>query len=311
MTGAENRHTTEQSVDSYAELLTRDEVNSWIDHPVDFYYEGYRKALEYLGLYDHSVVGDVGCGNGQRTYDGIRKLNEERVAMGRDEIWPLLIGFEPLYEQMSSLRQTIDQKRFVYMQARGEDIPLPDNSLDVLTAHRVLYRADDPLEMLREFKKKVMPNGLIILTTNFKDQATNRYYYESQTYAGVQRFVGLPEQPYIPPARSAFYEDIPRLIAEVGGLEIIDNSVQEEDISRINEDRLPIYLYSMATAVKRFNLPPEFHRIWRSIINGPVAEDIHKNMQVDPESGERYFEDKVHRGMYVIRNAKPLSGIAN
>lgn len=297
-------HTTENSLDSIGELLHRERVNGWSPRPIDFYKAGYEKAYEYLNLYDHSVVADIGCSNGQRAYNGLKAFNDQRVLDGKEPIWPHLIGFDPLYEYMSTLALSEgERKNFTFVQARGENIPMPDSSVDVTTLHRVLYRADDPIAMLRTAKRITMANGNIIATTNFRDHAPNRYHIERQGYISVAEAANLPTREYLPPANTAYFEDLPAMLEEVGELEIIDQSIVEDEVIRISENRIPWYLDAMIMSFKRTGLPIEYQSAWRKAIETSGAAYIRANMVPD-QNGVPIFTDNVHRGMAVIVNKK-------
>jgi SAM-dependent methyltransferase len=51
----------------------------------------------------------------------------------------------------------------------AQDLPLPDNSFDVVVANHMLYHVPEPAEAAREFARVLRPDGVLMAATNGQD----------------------------------------------------------------------------------------------------------------------------------------------
>jgi SAM-dependent methyltransferase len=293
----------EDHVDSYVDMMMRREINNFADEPVDFYQAGFKIAEQHLTLGPDDAVLDIGCSSGRFVVEAAAASGVPSYLIGID---PDPVGHEDFFPQ------GLDHSRFTFIQGVGEDIPLPDNSVRVVHAHNVLFRTNDALEVLNEAKRVTEPGGLIMISTNATDHAHWRHSFERIIAVEVGRRTGMLIDPLQPPAHGYYLDDMPDIVAASGGLEIVDTLVQQ-CAAKITEDRLAVYLYSLQLSANR--LPDSggnIRRIWREVIAENVVPFIQRRINDraelfklahDPQPP--YFQDSVHRGLFVLRNVKP------
>jgi ubiquinone/menaquinone biosynthesis C-methylase UbiE len=102
----------------------------------------------------YSVVVDVGCGYG-RSF----KLLKERFAAQR------VIGVDVDRQILAdAARQAkADGVEVELMQASGSDLPIADQSADLVLCHQTLHHFVDQEETLREIRRILKPGGLLLV----------------------------------------------------------------------------------------------------------------------------------------------------
>lgn len=110
---------------------------------------------------------DVGCGDGRWTADIHKHLNAERTTVGID-FSERAIGFARL------ISPSID-----FRVHRGEDIPFPNQTFDLVSAIEVIEHVEDGKEeaFLGECRRVLKRAGLLILTTpSWNLRLTNHHF---------------------------------------------------------------------------------------------------------------------------------------
>lgn len=297
------------SKDAYPDLIFRRELKNIAEMKADFYSEGMRSAMRYSELTDRDILLDVGCSSGEFMLRAAQEVGAPAYLFGLDVID---------YSRADYLRANFDDSRFTFIHGSGEDIPLPDGSVKVLTAHNILFRSENPEHMLEGFKRVVEPSGLIVISTNARDHLPLRYTIERLAAMQVSMSLGISLELLTPPAEGFYLEDVPKILDRIGGLEIVEKP-DPSDKSRNNPQISYVKIYegarletlksSIQFSANYTDLPPEEYREFRlaanNIINAMTSYVFERQRQRHAgasQSFRPYLIDYVHRGMYVLRN---------
>ena len=99
---------------------------------------------------------DVGCGIGHwgRCLAPLLRTGCTLVGIDREARW---------VEEATKRSQGIANVIASFLQAEAERLPFPDNSFDMVTCQTVLIHVKDPLSVIREMLRVLVPGGLIVL----------------------------------------------------------------------------------------------------------------------------------------------------
>lgn len=125
------------------QLLDMDYKNK----PGDYYNNVRNEMLKYLPEKVNTMV-EVGCGNG-----AFASIVKERTGA---EVW----GVEYMPEEAAEAKKVIDKAFAGPIEDNLQN--LPDNFFEVAYFNDVLEHLVDPYKVLAEFKKKMVPGGLVI-----------------------------------------------------------------------------------------------------------------------------------------------------
>jgi SAM-dependent methyltransferase len=117
------------------------------------------------------VVVDVGAGTG--------KLTRQLVAAGHD-----VVAVEPLPEMLAHVRRVAPSARA--LEGSAENIPLDDESADVVTAAQAFHWFDHATA-LREMARVLRPGGVLGLVWNMRDEGVE-WMERLGELLGVERF---------------------------------------------------------------------------------------------------------------------------
>jgi ubiquinone/menaquinone biosynthesis C-methylase UbiE len=300
----ESKMPDRHDADFYPHMMRRRMINDFAARPVDFYAESFDYARSLGALSTEAAVLDVGCSSGEFMARGAARIGNTTLR---------LIGIDPDRQAYQLHYPTEDPQlhTFSFVQARGEAIPLRDNSVSVSMAHNVLFRSDQPLAILAEMQRVTIPGGLMFISTNSRQHAPWRHHFEAKVAALIfrQTFhnVSWPREP----AHSFYFETAPELIKSLGGLTIIE-SIEQRCDAQITVDRVAEYVQAIKDTVNRTNLPTELYGTWDRTVDAQVTPSImgHINRVRDRlESTGRtrmvYFGDQIARGMLIVANSKP------
>lgn len=147
------------------------EINSWINRRVTlntldkdaisrllYFYEipfPYNRETKKFDFGDNTVI-EVGCGLG----------NFLRVIKAKE-----LIGIDPLWDKYKEIYK-IELSNVRWINAKGEDLPLPDNCGDVVFNSNVLNHVQNPDQMLVELCRILKINGKLYFDCHFDYQTT-------------------------------------------------------------------------------------------------------------------------------------------
>jgi len=103
-------------------------------------------VLETIGQASHKVIVDVGCGTGHFT----ASLASQNILLGLDFSLEMLLRAEA--------------KGFFPVQARATELPLADNSFDLVLANSIIQCLPDVGKFLAELVRVCSPGGRIIIS---------------------------------------------------------------------------------------------------------------------------------------------------
>ena len=122
-------------------------------HYVDFYTKHFNLDENY---YKDKRVLDVGCGPRG-------SLEWANMALER-------VGLDPLANEY--LKLGAKNHKMLYVNACAEDIPYEDNYFDIVTSFNSIDHVDDLTLVIKEIKRIVKPNGLLLLITDVNHKKT-------------------------------------------------------------------------------------------------------------------------------------------
>jgi arsenite methyltransferase len=109
-------------------------------------------AIRKANLPEGAVVADIGTGTGF-------------VAAGLAPLAAKVYGFDASAEMLEVARRNLKGFRHVELQkVPGDQLPLPDNSLDGVFANMYLHHAPEPLAAIREMARVLKPGGVLCIT---------------------------------------------------------------------------------------------------------------------------------------------------
>lgn len=119
-------------------------------------YGWHRWVFDHLSLPKTARVLEVGCGAGD-----LWRLNAHRVPTGW---WVALSDFS--VGMASDARRALTDRRFRYLAADAQQLPLPCGSLDCVIANHMLYHVSDVAQALSEFRRVLRSGGRLFAATN-------------------------------------------------------------------------------------------------------------------------------------------------
>lgn len=294
--------------DSVLYMMYRRTINGeYADEPVDFNAAGIYAGEQLLkrAYTPDDILADVGSSSGKSMAE---------AALGSD-LQARVICVEPSEDAFDNHLRLPDklQERIRYIRAVGEELPLQDDSLTGASLHNVIFRASDPLSVLNELKRTIVPGGYIAISSNGKNHAHYRHRFESEVARKVMEIAGIEIDVPEPPAMGHYLEDLPKLIAKVGQLEIMPELyvTQDTQATITRGARLDVYLNSIKYSAANTDLPIEHRSTWRRVVDFWVKPYIEArideaevaNLLIE-SAAEPCFADPIRRGMFVIRNNK-------
>lgn len=266
--------------------------------PVDFNYQGLKRADELKGLDETDAILDIGCSSGKFVLDAAAALG----------IKSHIYGLDPDAGLQQFLPDYIDTRRFTFIEGYGEDIPLEDNSVKVTTAHNVIFRARSVGKMLAEMKRVTKPDGLIIISTNSRDHARYRHDFEEMVADLVSIDMHMRIEPPQLPAENCTFEALDQMIKADPGLIAIAETRQRTE-AVITRERVGGYVFPILFSANRTNIPDNRRGIWRYTVRKVVEQYIDNELDLAEKDTSRNgnqasFNDIIHRGMIVASNLK-------
>jgi ubiquinone/menaquinone biosynthesis C-methylase UbiE len=109
--------------------------------------------MRTVGAYAHAprAILDLGCGTGRFSRALAAHFDAE------------LIGVDPSSKMLEQARRKPGDHRVQYQSGRGEAIPLPDGSVDLVFMSMVLHHVPDPAALARECRRVLRPEGIVFL----------------------------------------------------------------------------------------------------------------------------------------------------
>jgi len=105
--------------------------------------------LKFLHNYDKkSYILDAGCGNGKYSF------------------YLANLGFKNIFA--IDLLNGINTNKFSYVQSSIDCLPFKDDSFDFIFSLSVIYYINNPEDVIREFKRVLKKDGILIITSHTK-----------------------------------------------------------------------------------------------------------------------------------------------
>ena len=127
------------------------------DHGPEFLDLWMNVISSYVQDQQIKTVLDLGCGTGRFT---------EALAVCFDAN---VVGVDPSSKMLGQARAKQRDPRVRYELGRGESIPLPDNSVDLIFISMALHHFDDPLVAARECHRVLKPHATLFLRAGTRD----------------------------------------------------------------------------------------------------------------------------------------------
>jgi ubiquinone/menaquinone biosynthesis C-methylase UbiE len=109
---------------------------------------------------------DLGCGTGRFT---------EALAARFDAD---VTGIDPSSKMLEQARSKPSDARIRYERGRGESIPLPDNSVDLIFMSMIFHHLDDPALAARECRRALCLGGTILVRTGIRERISSYPYVD-------------------------------------------------------------------------------------------------------------------------------------
>src|SRR6266849_8142142 len=115
---------------------------------------------------DHhiKVILDLGCGTG-RFSEALRARFEAEV-----------IGIDPSKKMLEQARSKPSGRSIRYEPGRGESIPFPDNSVDLIFMSMIFHHFDDPTLAARECRRVLRYDGTAFLRAGTRERISSYPY---------------------------------------------------------------------------------------------------------------------------------------
>jgi ubiquinone/menaquinone biosynthesis C-methylase UbiE len=109
---------------------------------------------------------DLGCGTG-RFSQGLAARFDAQV-----------IGIDPSEKMLDQARSKDPDHRIRYQAGRGESIPLPDNSVDLIFMSMIFHHLDNPHLAARECRRVLREGGTALLRAGTRERISSYPYVE-------------------------------------------------------------------------------------------------------------------------------------
>lgn len=154
----------------------------------------YARKLAARGFRMGKIL-DAGCGFGG-TLLSLARHFPEATCVGIDMSDPLLA-----LARQTAVRDGLAE-RVLFEKADVQDIPYPDDSFDVVVSTNVLHHVADPLAMLHELERVLVPQGMLYIADIRRSWLAGLFdkaFREAMSYDEVLRLLyaaKLPREPF-------------------------------------------------------------------------------------------------------------------
>lgn len=230
---------------------------------------------------DESVL-DVGCADGKDLYRLGTEFGHRGLLIGADLF--VISDDYPFYEPDEQL----GSNKVRYICASAEDLPMPDDSMDVIMSLFVLYHVNDPQKALTEMSRVLKPGGQAVIATSGKGNKIRHRKFETQ----ITEQMGLEP---IPVFSSKFdadtaLEELPKHFTNI-------KPFYYKEPRRFTLKDYQIYIDSINTMKDSFDPIPD-SRTWRRTVAEIVEPIVRKEIA---ETGA--FEDTIDRCYFICDNS--------
>jgi ubiquinone/menaquinone biosynthesis C-methylase UbiE len=109
---------------------------------------------------------DLGCGTG-RFSEALRAHFDAEV-----------IGMDPSKKMLEQAQRKQHDSRVRYKHGRGESIPLPNNSVDLVFMSMIFHHLENPLLMTRECRRVLREGGTVFLRAGTRERISSYPYVD-------------------------------------------------------------------------------------------------------------------------------------
>jgi ubiquinone/menaquinone biosynthesis C-methylase UbiE len=131
------------------------------------------------------TVLDLGCGTGRFT-EALRERFEANV-----------IGIDPSEKMLAQARSKSPDRGIRYEHGRGESIPLPDNSVDLVFMSMIFHHLEDPLLAARECRRVLRDGGTAFVRTGIRERISSYPYFDFFPESGPILEEVLPTRKFV------------------------------------------------------------------------------------------------------------------
>src|ERR1700674_4661389 len=89
-----------------------------------------------------------------------------------------VIGIDPSKRMLEQARSKPHDRRILYELGRGESIPLPDNSVDLIFMSMIFHHLDNPALAAREGRRVLRDQGTAFLRAGTRERISSYPYVE-------------------------------------------------------------------------------------------------------------------------------------
>ncbi len=112
------------------------------------------------------MILDLGCGTGRFT-EALRARFDAEV-----------IGIDPSKKMLEQARRKQLEDRIRYEAGRGESIPLPNKSVDLIFMSMIFHHLDDPALAARECRRVLRGGGTALVRTGIRERISSYPYVD-------------------------------------------------------------------------------------------------------------------------------------
>ncbi len=136
------------------------------DHGPEFLNLWMNVVSSYVKDQPIEIILDLGCGTG-------RFSEALRARFGAE-----VIGVDPSKKMLAQARSKLSCRGIRYQEGRGESIPVPDNSVDLVFMSMIFHHFDDPPVAARECRRVLRDGGTAFLRTGTRERISSYPYVD-------------------------------------------------------------------------------------------------------------------------------------
>ena len=142
-----------------------DKINSYISFGLESYWRKQSTTLgiDYFKGSDLDILVDVACGTGKMITSWTKQFYKNGISCKK------IVGIDPSLGMLDIARKKISNAEFI--QNKADDIPLENNSVDVLSISYGLRNIIDRKSAFLEFNRVLKNDGVIVILEFMKDES--------------------------------------------------------------------------------------------------------------------------------------------
>lgn len=203
-----------------------------------------RIAIEHIHRYalaknyiENKIVLDIACGEGYGS-----NLMSEKASF--------VYGVDIDLETISKASCKYKKNNIKFLKGSTSDIPLEENSIDIVVSFETLEHHDKHDEMMVEIKRVLKPNGILIISSPDK-----LYYSDFRNYNNIFHKKELYKDEFINLLREYFKNILLLSQIHINGVSLILNEINQNALSLFsgnfnqinNKEKLPMFLIAIVS----------------------------------------------------------------